>query len=245
MKQISKIIVLNCWKRQNEGKIVKKLIEQAIAGMGIDVEISYDNGSLGVWKNYIQALRIPSAEPERFRLIIHDDLVITRQSFEKMLHILQFVPDDSYASFYDPDNSGYREAKDKGHRVLKTHTNFWTQAFCFPANRSEEFIKWSEENIDPKLRWEDRRIQHFSSTYNYPIYAFMPSMFQHLGAYRSTMGFAGKIGKSCKRYSAMFDPEADVKSVDWKTEILTAYKNEMHLHEEEIHKNTIAPEDIK
>lgn len=239
MKQISKIIVLNCYKRKNEGKVVEKIIKTIIKDMSIDldVEISYDDGSLDIWGNYKQALKIPAKEDERFRFIIHDDLIISRQGIEKMLYILRFIPDNAFVSFYIPRNKGYKECKEKNHRVMKTHSNFWTQAFCFPTNKIDEFIEWGDNKVDKKLRWEDTRIKSYSLNHGIPIYAIVPSLFQHLGAYRSALGFPGVAGIN-KRYSDMFQPDVEVYNVDWEKEIANPFINE-NKSPKDIHKYTI------
>lgn len=249
MKQLSKIIILNCYKRKQEGLIMKKLVEQAVKGKDIDVEISYDDGSLNIWGNYKQALMSPSKEEERFRLIIQDDITIGRQTIDKIIHILQFMPDDSFVSFYCPGNKGYMEAQKNGHRILKTKTNFADLAFCFPTKIKKQLITWCDDNIEKEYRYEDRRIQRFVHEFNYPIYCVIPSLFQHLGAFRSTMGHSGEM-LGLKRYSKLYQPEIDVVTVDWEKEIKNAYIHNymstiklvdkyMIKHYEKIHEETI------
>jgi len=242
MKQISKIIILNCWKRKNEGLAVQKIISAILKEMNsdIEVEISYDDGSLNIWGNYKQALKIPS-ENERFRFIIQDDMLVSRQAIEKMIYILTYFPDDCFVSFYVPKNKGYKECSSKGHRVLKTYTNFWTQAFCFPSSKINELIEWGDKlflDKDPNLeRWEDTRVENYCVNNKIPIYAVLPSLFQHLGAYRSALGISGEIGKN-KRYSDQFQPDKDVFQVDWKKEIENPYVTEKP-RPKDYHKYTI------
>ena len=243
MKQISKIIILNCWKRKNEGLIVEKIIKAIIQEMNvdIDVEISYDDGSLNIWGNYKQAMKIPSKEEERFRFIIQDDMLISRQGIEKMIYLLQFFQNDCFVSFYVPKNKGYKECTEKGHRVLLTHTNFWTQAFCFPSIKIDEIIEWGDKFKDDDLkigRWEDTRIRNYCVNTNTSIYAILPSLFQHLGAYRSALGISGEIGKN-KRYSDQFQPDKDIYKVDWKKEMDNPFKTEKPTKMKDYHQYTI------
>tara|TARA_Y100000310_G_scaffold149433_1_gene148773 strand:- start:925 stop:1647 length:723 start_codon:yes stop_codon:yes gene_type:complete len=237
MNQISKIIILNCWKRKKEGQVMKKIIEEMVKGKDIEVEISYDDGSLGVWKNYQKALMIPSKE-ERFRLIIQDDLIVGRQTIDKILYILEKMPEDCFVGFYCPDNKGYNKAKENNHHILKTHTNFWVQAFCVATNHKQPFLDWCKENVKADYKWEDYRLSLYCKNNKVPVYAVLPSLFQHLGAFRSTLGMAGIIGKY-KRYSNQFDPTFNVEEINWELELENAYRDETPLDMAEIHLNTI------
>lgn len=82
MKHFNKIVILNHHQRKSEGKVLKKIIEQEAKGLDIEVVISFDDGSLGLWGNYVQALSIPS-ENENWRFIVHDDIQFPRGTIKK------------------------------------------------------------------------------------------------------------------------------------------------------------------
>lgn len=220
---IDKIVILNCWKREKEGKVLQKIAQSTTK---IPVEISYDDGSGSedvlerMWANYVNALKLSK---KKYRLVIHDDMLFGRGVFDKIEHILSFMPEDSFISFFNPNNKQYREAYKKGHRILKTKSNFWMPVFCFPTSLIDKFIEFGSQ---PKFygKSDDFRITAFCNKFNINIYAIVPSYFQHLGPYRSAIGNPGKVGKNI-RYSLLYKPEMKA-NVDWKKEIKNAYCTE-------------------
>lgn len=214
------------------------LVEEIVKGMEIDVEISYDAGTLGIWGNYKQALQ-RQFKPARFLMTIQDDVLVSRQSIEKAIHILQFVPDNTFVAFYNPDNTAYRQAHKEGHRILKTHSNFWSQVFCFPIGHTTEFVDWCELNVEKSCKWEDRRVIVYSDAKDVPIYSVIPSLFQHLGAFRSTMKIPAIIAGKYKRWSATFKPDAEVFNVDWRKEMDNAFLDETNVPDIVTHQNII------
>lgn len=239
MRQVSKIIIVNHWKREAEGKVLQRIIESKSGPLGIEVERSFDDGSLNIWGNYKQALTIPAKEDERFRLVLQDDITLSRKAIEKAIHILSFFPNNCFVSFYAPTNKGYQELKESGKRIMKTHSNFACLFFAFGTAIIKDFLLWNKNNMKAEYRYEDRRILAYSKANDVPIYCLQPSLCQHLGAYRSTMGFAGKIGKNI-RYSSSFDYDAPVFGIDWTDEIKNAIKKEIGgSYLRQIHENTL------
>lgn len=242
MKQLSTVVILNCWKRKVEGKILKRSLERQTLNSEVDnIKLSYDDGRLGIWNNYKQALKIPSKNDERFRMIIQDDVELIPGALEKVSHILSYLPERSCGSFYTPDNNGYREFAKSGHRIMLTHTNVWVQIFAFKTSLIEEFFEWNEKNIKADYEFEDWRITAFCKEKDVPIYVHYPTMGQHLGAYRSTLGHSGKVGKRY-RYARDLERDVKVKGIDWKKEVEDPFKNEMYMNFKRIHKDTITNE---
>jgi len=213
VRAISTIIILNHFKRKKEGLALKKLIEKQTDKHGIDVKISFDAGGLGVWGNYQQALQMDSKENEVWRMIIQDDMLFPRQALDKILHILKFAPEDP-VSFYAPTNKAYKEAVQTQHRIIKTHTNFWTQCFLMPTNLVAPFLSFCEENVSHEYPYEDRRLCLFLQEHDIHAWCVVPGLVQHLGGFRSVMGFPGKVGKYF-RYSNYFNPRQEVFNEDW------------------------------
>ncbi len=232
MVDIDTIVVMNHHLREKEGLALQKLWLKQAEPFGIDVKISFDDGTLGVWRNYKQAMSIPPREPERFRLIVHDDIMVARKALEKILHVLHYAP-MGFVSFYNPSNKGYINALDKGRHVMMTHTNFWPQALCLPSKLIKMLIEYCDSAVDEDYRWEDSRVKVFCDTYDVPIFCVTPGLVQHLGAFRSTLGIGGRVGKLI-RWSRLFEPEFDVFGVDW-----VDHFNNPHRHEASVNLNEI------
>ncbi len=211
---LESIIVLSHISRNKEGKVLRTLIQKQSAPLGIETRISFDEGGLGIWGNYRQALKMERLQESGWRLIIHDDVLCPREAIKKIEFILEKAPENPIG-FYNPNQKVYVEALAMRRHILKTHTNFWTQAFAFPVSMIDLFLQWNEEYANPEYPWEDRRIVGFLTHYSIPAYIVIPSLFQHLGAFRSSVGNTGRIGKKYFRYSGTFMPDANMYSIDW------------------------------
>lgn len=95
MGKLGLIVIMNIYRRRYEGMFLKRLIEVTARPRGINVEIAYDDGSLGIWKNYRQALTI-GTNPGTHRLVIHDDTTFDRQVLEKIIHVIEWLPPESF-----------------------------------------------------------------------------------------------------------------------------------------------------
>jgi hypothetical protein len=225
MVMIDKIVILNCFKREKEGKILKKIVESSTK---IPVEIAYDDGKSSnlmlerMWTNYLSGLKINNNKG-KFILFIHDDMLFGRDAFDKIEYILQFMPNNAFISFFNPNNKDYRDAYHKGHRILITHSNFWAPVLCYPIKLINKYIEFGNQKQFYNTS-EDFRIVAFCKKYNIPIYSIVPSLFQHLGPYRSAIGNSGKIGKNI-RYSLLYKPESN-HDIDWKKELENPYISE-------------------
>ena len=220
MIKLSQIIILNVPQREGEGKYLKKLIEISTKPYGIPVSISMDRG-LGLWDNFSQALTQEVGDGTH-RMIIHDDITFDRNILEKILYILQFAPENSPISVYNPDNSDYSIAYKEHRHVLKTKTNFWLQACIYPNDMAKDFVEVSNRMTDDKNRVDDSRLKAYLQYKKLDLYAICPCLVQHMGAYRSTFGNPGKVGQY-QRYSATYDNQFDVQSVDWVEEFKNPY----------------------
>ena len=237
-KKIGLIVILNVYTRKNEGLYLQKLLNISAEKLGIKVLISFDDGSLGVWKNFQQALSIGKNEYSH-RLMLHDDMLIERGAIEKINHILPFVPEGGYFNIYNPDNTDYEKAIAAGKRIMKTDTNFWSQATVYPEDDIKNFLAFNNENTKDDYPWEDRRLAFYLQATKKSMFCLIPGLAQHLGAFRSTFGFPGKIVKK-KRYSASFDGSQNVETVDWTKEFSQPYLSRMVND----HANVIAKEEF-
>jgi hypothetical protein len=215
-QKLGLVVIMNVFRRKQEGLYIKRLMEIAAKPLDVPVVISFDDGSLGIWKNFQQALTIGENKGTH-RLIIHDDIVIDRIVLQKSIHLTKFIPENSYLSIYNPDNADYRNARVEGRRILKTDCNFWLQSSIYPDALMHDFIDWCKNNVESDYPWEDRRLAFYLKKTNKFFYSVIPGLTQHLGAFRSNFKQGGKVfGK--KRYSATFDSSQDVFNIDWKSE---------------------------
>lgn len=220
MIKLSQIIILNIPKREQEGKYLKKLIETSAKPLGIDVSISMDRG-LGLWDNYSCALTQEVAKGTH-RMIIHDDISFDRNILEKILYILSNAPENNVISFYNPTNRDYIDCFDKGKHVISTRSNFWLQACVYPNDFGKEFVEVSNKMTEDPVYYDDSRMRAFLQYKNTCLYAIVPGLVQHFGAYRSSFGNPGKVGKF-KRYSSTYDNQIKVEKVNWKEEFQNPY----------------------
>jgi len=223
--KLGMIVILNCERRKQEGQYMYKLLEMNAKALGIPVVISFDDGSLHIWGNFRQALQIGENKGTH-RMIIHDDVSIDRLAIEKAIHILNYLPADSYLSIYNPDNSDYRKARAEKKRILQTKTNFWLQACIYPDNLCADFLNWVDANVAPEYPYEDGRLSPFIDTQEKTMFAVVPGLVQHFGAYRSTFKQGGVVAGH-KRYSATVNGSQNVKDVDWESEFKNPFMAKM------------------
>lgn len=220
MIKLSQIIILNVPKREREGKYLKKLIEVSAKPFGIDVSISMDRG-LGLWDNYSRALTQDVSEGTH-RMIIHDDVTFDRNILGKILHVLSFAPEHNIISFYNPTNGDYTDCFEKGRHVISTQTNFWLQASVYPNDVASDFVETSNKMSDDQTRYDDSRLKAYLQAKGEVLYAIVPGLIQHFGAYRSTFSNPGSVG-GIHRYSKTYDNQFNVEDVDWAKEFAEPY----------------------
>lgn len=220
MIKLSQIIILNVPKREREGKYLKKLIETSTKPYGIPVSISMDRGK-GLWDNYSQALTQEVAEGTH-RMVIHDDITFDRNILAKILHILSFAPENNVISFYNPTNGDYTDCYAKGKHVISTKTNFWLQASVYPNDLAKDFVETSNKMTDDQTRYDDSRLKAYLQAKGIDLYAIVPGLVQHFGAYRSTFNNPGAVG-GIPRNSKTYDNQLDVESIDWEREFKNPY----------------------
>lgn len=225
-KGISQIVIMNYYKREKEGKYLKKLIEVSTRNLGIPVQIAFDDGTLGVWGNYAQALTMKGGNGNSHRMVIHDDMSFDRNILEKIIYVLENAPDDKILMMYNPTNNDYTECVNKGKHVLETYQNFWAQCGLYPNDFCEPFV--NEMNLmSREERADDDRLAAYLKMHGMTLFAIVPSIIQHFGAYRSTFNFPGKVG-GYVRNSSNYDNQFDVKKIDWKAEFENPYKSKMN-----------------
>lgn len=216
-KKLGLIVILNVFRRREEGLYLQRLLQGIASPFGIEVLISYDDGTLKIWKNFQNALTAGS-NTGTHRLIIHDDVVFDRTFLEKTIHILNYLPSNSYLSLFNPDNKEYKMSVATGKRILKTTSNFWLPATIYEDNEAKTFLEWQSKYIKDEFPDGDDLRLHFylqeNGKFNYSV---CPGLFQHIGAYRSNFKQGGKIGKNA-RWSATYNPSQNVLFCEWDEE---------------------------
>lgn len=220
MIKLSQIIILNIPKREREGKYLKKLIETSARKFGIPVSISMDKGD-GLWNNFSHALTQKVAEGTH-RMIVQDDVSFDRNILSKILHILSYAPENNVISFYNPTNGDYTDCFARGKHVLATKSNFWLQASVYPNDLAMDFVETSNKMTDDQTRYDDSRLKAYLQAKGIDLYAIVPGLIQHLGAYRSSFNTSGAVG-GIKRYSSTYDNQLDAEAIDWEEEFKNPY----------------------
>lgn len=222
---IDSIVVMNVKEREREGIALMKILRQAVAFTGREIPIyrSMDDGSMGIWKNFKRCMRASISPDERYRLLIQDYMTFSRSSLAKINYILCHAPENQIVTFYCPTNKAYIDAYNKGHRILKTKKNAWTPVCAYPIQLMNDIIAWCDYHVDESYKHDDTRIHFYMQNHRaMNIYAHLPSLSQHLGAFRLTVGTGGKIGRY-ERVSSFYQPECKVFEVDWENEFANPY----------------------
>lgn len=223
---ISQIVIMNYYKREKEGKYLKKLVEISARKYGIPVQIAFDDGSLGVWGNYAQALTMGGGREGSHRIVIHDDMSFDRNVLEKIMYILEKAPSNKILMMYNPTNTDYIECNQNNRHVLETYQNFWAQCGIYPNAFIDDFV--NEMNVMAREdRADDDRLAAYLKKHDMSLFSIVPSLIQHFGAFRSTFNFPGKVGQFV-RNSSTYDSQFDVKKVDWKYEFNNPVKSKLN-----------------
>lgn len=234
MDRILTVGIVNHYTRKGEAEFLAQSLRRA-GGPDVAVNIAFDDGTVGVWRNYRAALETAG---KGWAVVMHDDMTFGRAFFRKAEHILRFVPPRGFVSFYNPQGKAHEEAQAQGYRVLRTKVNFWSQCLAFPEGFKDVYLPWVDANVAPDYPWEDRRLCSFASATDWYCYTVMPSLMQHLGAARSTAGIQETVfGR--RRSANNYTPDADVEHVDWEAEFASPYIDNRSLEDDPARADTI------
>jgi len=207
---------------KHQGEVAEVVTDTSDFCKSKDNKVKY----LGLVANYLRCL-LP-VEGEQGVVIFHDDMLLVRGGIEKMKHILKFAPEGHIVSFYEPDNSRFDKAREKGHHVLTSLLHLWPQCHWFPFSMYEpfaKFVKETQDNPPEGALGEDRLVEMYSKKNKHVMYFILPSLVQHEGFTRSTFGIPATCGGRL-RESSDFDPFFDVTKVDWVKEFANPFKSE-------------------
>lgn len=168
----------------------------------------------GVLSNHLNILSHKSES--KYKIIMHDDIPMSADLFEKIDYIMQYAP-DRIISFFNPTNLLYKSMEESGRHVLQTYTNVWFPCVAFPKSLEEQYIKYAKPFVGRSIYAEDGLLKKYMSENDLSAYVVCPSLAQHEGYDKSIFGTPGKVGKNL-RNSATYSPTFDVKAIDWKME---------------------------
>lgn len=214
--------VMTTRKRGHEGTALGGLLRRGLKS-GVEAEVVVDPGS-SPYTCYREILE-RSAERDgdaRWLLSMQDDCSAANGFLDRVNKILAHAP-DGLVSFYNPTNKGYRQAAESGKHVYRTRWNFWPQCHAFPRAYISDFLEHTDENFPAHYYSDDGRIKKWlRDNKKLYVYAIVPSMTQHLGAYRSSLDIPGRCGGQV-RNSFNFAPSFDVSAVDWESEFANPF----------------------
>ena len=176
----------------------------------------------GLDDNFLNILAHKTDSP--YKIVIHDDIRIHDNLFGNIEHVMQYAP-GGMVGFYNPTNKQFLEAHERGHHVIKTPINYWTQCAVYNTEWGYEFVRWVKENMKNYDKTsEDGMLWHYHSITNSFAHIVIPSFVQHDGYDKSTFKIGAKVGKRL-RNSATYDEAFDPKSVDWVKEFQNPYSD--------------------
>jgi len=174
----------------------------------------------GLDDNFLNILEYKTDAP--YKIVIHDDVSIHDNLFKNIEHVMPFAP-DGMVGFYNPTNKHFLDAHDKGHHVIKTPINYWTQCAVYNTQWGYAFVDWIKTNMKNYDKTsEDGMLWHYHSITNTFAHIVIPSFVQHDGYDKSTYKIGAKIGKHL-RNSSTYDIGFDPSKVDWVKEFQNPY----------------------
>ena len=176
----------------------------------------------GVNTNYLNILR--QDDFREWKIIIHDDISFDKEIYDKIHYILEFAP-KTIISFYNPTNNTYRDCLDKGNHVLRSYAKMWFPCHAIHKNIYETFQRWCDSHHELVYSMgvaEDVLLEYFLTIREIPAYVIVPSIVQHEGFDSSVLNNPAKVGLYY-RNSENYNPNLDVKNIDWKQEFSNSY----------------------
>ena len=175
-----------------------------------------ENRYKGVRENYMSIIRYQTEQP--WKVILHDDMSITPDLFDKIQYVLRYSFQKNIISFFHPTNKKYREAVQNGHHVVKVFSNFWLPCHAFPKVLEADLIKFYDNNEVALRKYsEDAIMTRYMSSKPLPLYVVTPTLSQHLGFDKSLFGNP-RICNGNERTSFSYNEEFDVTTIDWNKE---------------------------
>lgn len=222
IKNFNKIRIVNVIDRKMEGLLMKKLLERQ--NENVEISIALDEQRWGAWKTYKMAMDIE--DDGKYLILMEDDISFPVDVLQRMDEVLSNAPEDAWIFFYVPTNSGTMETNKNNKHAMKSIYNFWPQCTAIPRKHRLNMLKTIDSIWPLESDSGDGRIKKYLDYNKCEAYTIIPSLFQHLGTWRSSLGYNGKVGKYV-RNSFCYDPNFDVYNVHWETEFEYPHKDKM------------------
>lgn len=149
-------------------------------------------------------------------LVLVDDMEPCPRFRELLLDAVEARPDGPVVIFTMREKA-MTAAREKGLSWIRGRTGCWGGSVVLPRAMADDFLAWERVNIDPGYPWDDTRINLYCLTFGVPIFITAPSLMQHVGDDRSTLGNPRTIGGR-RRQSVWV---ADGSPVNWATGYVT------------------------
>lgn len=170
---------------------------------------------LGVARNQLNI--IGHNTPNRWKIVFHDDMIITPEFFKQARHILAHAP-TAVINFFHPTIDLYRDAVEAGHNVVASYGRHWYPAMAFPNSLSRSYISWCKKYVVMGCLPEDEMLNNFFMYKRQYSYSVIPSLAQHDLETKSVFKNAKKLkagGRMNLRNSFTYNNGMDVFSIDW------------------------------
>jgi hypothetical protein len=175
----------------------------------------------GNFENYHNLVTWGTKQHTSHVALVQDDISVPDQLVSRIRHVMGQV-NWPWAAFYVPQNQLFTKARARDIHVVETYSNFWIQAMVFRRTFLTDVLKFADRHLVPAWSQygdgnsDDDWLNLFGTVSEVPVRVVLPSLVQHVGAYASLFGTAGKIG-AYDRLSACYEPNFDVSTVDWAT----------------------------
>lgn len=148
------------------------------------LEVWEDDARNGLWWNARRTWSAPCSTSHL--LVMQDDILLCKNFTTIVDHLANLYP-DSIISLYSNRKAG-REAFTSGSRWFRLRDLTFGQALLMPVASVQPWLDWEAEFIDPACPHDDARLGMYASHNDIDIHCTVPSLVQHSGAARSTVG---------------------------------------------------------
>jgi len=217
-KNFSKVRIVNCIEREKEGIVQQRLLQRQ--SKNVDVSIAFDPEMWGAWKTYKTALDV--SDESDWLIMMEDDVSFPVDILARMDFILDSAPKNAFVFFYVPTNNKMKDAYDSNHKIVKTKYNWWMQCTAIPKKHREGLLKTIDEIWPLESDSGDGRVKKYIHVNNVEAYNIMPSLYQHLGTFRSSLGHSGIINGTA-RQSFCYEPNSKTFEIDWEKEFANPF----------------------
>lgn len=171
-----------------------------------------DSRQEGLWPTAKRAWKAIAPEATH-HLVLQDDILPCLDFLPAVAQAIITKPDEPL-SFY-ANRAVIDQARQQGSSWARISRPLFGQANCFPVAMVRDFLSWEEQHVKPSLKFDDSRIAMYLLAHHRPIWTTVPSLVEHVGAYESLLGHAGKIGKYERVARWFLGADRSGLEIDW------------------------------